>query len=289
MKATVDDVSLARIGIEQIDVGELSAGPLSIGSLVLDTTSLDVSTGTASLRNLRVTISLTMTLVWEVSISIPFDGSLSWSGTIDLGTQSITVPFGDVSLPGLQSLSLDLPSLTVDNLSAVVEAIRDLQLGSLVAQDIRAQGILVPVPDFQIIGLGLTGANIEGLSAPGASSVNATVGSVQGMTVPLGTVTIPNIDLPQASLGDIVGQALDVKATSNPIAFVADAGVLKITLNLTPTARMHTDELRVQGIRASASIGQVQLTNVVLPFTITNLTLSQIGIDTIQIPKIEVG
>lgn len=289
MKAAIDNATLARIGIGEVNVGELSAGPLSIGTLVLDTMQFNVNTGTVSLQNLQITISLTMTIDWVVSVSIPLVGDFGWNGTIDLGTQSISVPFGDISLPGLQSLTLDLASLTVDNLSALVAPISDLQLGSLVAQDIRASGIVAPVPDFQIVGLGLAKASIEGLSVPAASSVDATVGSVQGMTAPLGTVTIPNLSLPQASLGDIAGQALDVQATSNPISLVSDAGVLKITLNLTPATGMHTDELRIQGVQASASIGQLQLTNLVLPFTLMNLTLSQIGIDTIQVPNIEVS
>jgi hypothetical protein len=288
VNAAIQEVSIARVGVSQIDVGQLSVGPLSVGSLVLETTHVDVSTGSAQFRNLRVTISLRMTIDWEVSITIPLAGTFGFDGTIDLGTPSITVPLGDVSLPGLQSLSLDLPSLTVENLAAAVGPIRDLRLGALVAENIRARGVVAPVPDFQLLGLGLGRVAVEGLSVPAASAADATVGSIRGGSVPLGTVTIPNLALPQAALGDLTSQAVDVGATSNPIAFVADAGVLKLTLTLTPAARIRTDELRISGVRSSATIREVRLTDVVLPFEVLNLTLSQIGIDTIQVPEIEV-
>jgi hypothetical protein len=42
------------------------------------------------------------------------------------------------------------------------------------------------------------------------------------------------------------------------LVLVADAGVLKVTLSVTPTAGVHTDELRLSGVRSSASIGEVR-------------------------------
>ena len=288
MKAAIDDLGVARATVGQLDVGELSVGPLSVGNLVLDTTHLDVSTGQASFRNLRITISLTMTIDWVVSISIPLVDTFRFDGTIDLGTQSVVLGLGDVAVPGLQALSLDLPALTVGNLSAIVGPIRDLHLGPVVAETIRARGVVAPVPDFQIVGLAVGAATVEDLSVPAATVADATVGSVRGGSVPLGSVALQNLALPQTSLGDIRSAAVDVQATSNPLGIRADAGVLRITFNLTPAVRMHTDELRLSGVRSSVSIGEVRLTDVVLPFEVMDLTLSQIGIETIQAPRIEV-
>ena len=101
MRAAIGDLGVARATVGQLDVGELSVGPLSVGSLVLDTTHLDVSTGQASFHDLRITISLTMTIDWEVSVSIPLVGTFGFDGTIDLGTQSVALGLGDVAVPGL--------------------------------------------------------------------------------------------------------------------------------------------------------------------------------------------
>src|SRR5881397_2971996 len=108
LKASVPQTRIAKVSVQQVDIGQLSAGPLSIGKLVLDTVHVGVSTGTVRLRNLRVTVSLRMTLDWKVVVVIPWVGRFEWGSTIDFGTQSVTVPLGNVAVPGLQTLSLDL-------------------------------------------------------------------------------------------------------------------------------------------------------------------------------------
>jgi hypothetical protein len=81
------------------------------------------------------------------------------------------------------------------------------------------------------------------------------------------------------------------KPTSNPATkgLHADLGILEITLSVTTTARFQIDELRVENIKAASRIGAIELTDVVLPYEVFNLTLSQIGIETIEIPQLEVS
>lgn len=288
MKAIIPETHIAKVSVQQVDVGKLSAGPLSVRKLVLDAVHVGVSTGTARLRNLRVTLSLRMTLDWDVGVDIPWVGRFGWNGTIDFGTQTATVPLGNVSVPGLQSLSLDLGSVSVNNVDAVIGAIQNLRLGALVVEQVRANNLVVPTPGFQLSGFGLAKAELDGVSVPSGSATDATVKHIHGQALPLGTVTIPGLSLPQANVGDLSSQAVDVNASSNPFLFVADAGVLKVTLNLTPGTRMQIDELRLTGVRAGTSVGSLELQNVVLPYDVLDVTLSQLGIDTIDVPKIEV-
>jgi hypothetical protein len=289
LKATIPQTRIAKVSVQQVDIGQLSAGPLSVRKLVLDTVHVGMSTGTARLRNLRVSISLRMTLDWEVSVSIPWVGNFGWSGTIDLGTQSATVPLGNVTLPGLQNLTLDLGTVSVNNVNAVIGAIHNLRLGGLVVEQVRANNMVVPTPGFTLTGMGLSKAELAGVSVPVASATDSTVHHIHGQALPLGAVTIPGLALPQANVGDISSQAMDVNATSNPFVFRADAGVLKVSLNLTPGARMQTDELRLTGVRAAISVGSLELQDVVMPYDVLDVKLSDLGIDTIDVPKIEVS
>ena len=289
METAIPQTRIAKVSVQQVDIGQLSAGPLSIGKLVLDTVHVGVATGTARLRNLRVSVSLRMALEWKVGVDIPLAGHFGWTGTIDFGTQSVTVPLGNVTVPGLQNLSLDLGTLSVNNMTAVIGAIHNLQLGALVAEQVKANDMVVPTPAFQLTGMGLTKAELDSVSVPAAAADGAAVQHAYGQALPAGTITIPNISLPQASVGDISSQALDVDATSNPFVFTADAGVLKVSLRLTPGARMQTDELRLTGVRATTSVSSVELQNVVVPYDIVDVKLSDIGIETIDIPKIEVS
>lgn len=221
-------------------------------------------------------------------MSIDWLGDWSWSGTIDLGTQSVTVPLGNVSVPGLQSQSLDLGSLSVDDLSAVIGPLRNLRLGALVAEQVALEDVELPAAGFGLAGLALGGARLDGVGVPGVSAAEATVERLRGQALPLGGLTIPDFALPAASLGQITSDAFDAGATSNPLVFAADAGVLRVSLTVTPGAHMHADEQRLSNVRATASVGQIELQDVVLPYDVLDVTLSQLGLETIDVPTIEV-
>jgi hypothetical protein len=289
LKLTVPETRIAKVGVQQVDIGQLSAGPLSVRRLVLDSVHVRVSTGAVRLRNVRVSVTLHLELKWEVSVDIPWVGSFGWDGTIDLGVHSIPVPLGNVSVPGLQSLSVDLASLSVNNVNAVIGAIHNLRLGPLVVEQIRANTVVAPTPGFQLAGLGLARAELDGVALPSATATGTTIRRVHGDAFPPGTVTISGLALPQASLGDISSQALDVDGTSNPLVLTADAGVLEVSLSVAPGARMEADELRLSNVRASTSVGSIELRDVVLPYDVLDIKLSQLGIETIEVPKIEVA
>jgi hypothetical protein len=289
MKALVPQTNVTRMGVQQLDIGELNIGPASIGKLVLDSVHLGVSTGSVKIRNLQVTISLAMSLDWKVTVSIPIAGTFSWNGTISLGTHSITISFGDVTLPGFGTLSLDIPNVTANNLTAVFGAIRNLRLGQLLAEEIRANNLDAPPPGFQVTGIGLGRLAAGDVMVPSATLSDVEIRHVHGEQLPFGEMRIPNIELPQASLGQISSQGVDVNAVSRPLEFFADAGVLEITLRLTPGARTRIAELHLSDVRSATSIGAVELQNVTLPYDVLDLKLSQLGIETIEVPKIEVS
>ncbi len=288
MKLTSTEIDLAAASAATVDIGQLAVGPISVGALTLDGTHVEVSTGAAQIRHLRITLTLAMVLDWEVSVSIPVVGDFGWTGTIDFGSHSVTVDLGDVDLPGLQSASIDLATLDVSDVSAVVGPLSDLHLGPLLANALEVRGLVAPVPELQLAGLGLGRLAVAGLDVPGASVEAVRIGAVTGGSLPVAEVALPGLDLPQADVGDLRAGQLDVDGTSNPFGFRSDAGVLKVTLRVTPGARTRADELRLSGIRSSAKVDSIRLTDVVLPFEITDLTLSQLGITALTVPALEV-
>lgn len=288
MKMDIPAATLDRVTVAQIDVGQLNAGPLTVGRLVLDGVRVDIGTGAARFTNLSVSVGLSISVGWEVSVSIPGLGSWGWDGTIDLGTASATIPLPNVTLPGLESISLDLAELTVDNLQALVAPLSRLQLGPLVAEQVRAGDIVAPVAGFDVTGAAIARIALEGLGVP-AARADVEIGRVQGDAFPLGTVTIDGLAIPQAAAPDIASLGFDVQAHGDPVRFVADAGVLKLTLDVTPSASLHADELRLTNVRTNGAVGSVQLHDAVLPFEVLNLSLSDIGVETIDVPKLEVS
>lgn len=132
-------------------------------------------------------------------------------------------------------------------------------------------------------------AAINGMSVPAASAAKVTVAHAHGDALPAGTVTIPGLALPRASMGDIASDSVSAGGEADPYIFTADAGVFGGTLTVTPSATIDFAELRITNVRATASIGSVALQNVVLPYDVFSLTLSQLGIETIAIPALEVS
>ena len=207
MKLAIAETDVAKASVQEIKVGEIKVGPVAIDKLVLSNVHLQTSTGTAQMRNVRLAIRLKFSLDWEIGIDISMpdgipDVHFSRSGTIDLGSLNLGVGFGNLNLPGLANLSFDIPSLPVTNLQAVVGPIKNLNLGATIAQQIQARNLVAPTQGFQISGLSLTKVRAEGLALPEAVIDATTIGQLQGGSLPLTNLTIPNIGLPQALSDD---------------------------------------------------------------------------------------
>jgi hypothetical protein len=288
VKASIPTASVGSLSIGSVDVREVAVGPLEVGRLVLDSVHVDLSSGTARFRDLRVTVDLELQLNWRVVIKIPLAGSFTWNGTVKMGTHSLTVRLGDVKVPGLQSADLVLPRTTVEQVRAVVGPLRDLHLGPLVAEQLRVRDVTLPVPDFTLTGLGVGRIGLNGLGVPAATSGAATVERLHGQALPLGQLTLPDLRIPEASAGRITSGPVDAFGTSNPVRFVADAGVVTLTLRAVPGARIRVRELVLDNLRTGLAIGAVELHDVVLPYELLGLTLSDLGINSVDVPTMEV-
>jgi hypothetical protein len=292
MKASLPETRIAKTNVQQINVGEVKVGPISIARLVLNDLHVESSAGIAHMRNAVTAITLQLSLDWKVGVTIDTlfgDIDFSRSGSENLGLMEFSLGLGNITLPGFANLSFDIANLPVTNVAAVVGPIQNLNLGPAAAEQIRVANIGVPTAGFQLAGLQLGKLRVEGLKVPAADLRQATIGHVQGGALPLASLKIPNLALPQARIPDLKSSSID--ATSNPATkgLHADLGILEITLSVTTTARLQIDELRVENIKVVSRIGAIELTNVVLPYEVFNLTLSQIGIETIEIPQLEVS
>jgi hypothetical protein len=289
VRATIPQTTSQKAGVTTVSVGQLAIGPVQIGRLSVTDFHVGLSTGTAALRNFRVTLTLHLSLDWWVGVKIPFDGSPHWSGTIDLGSPSVTIPLGNCTVPGLQNLSIDVDHLAAGPVVATATPLTNLTLGTAVAEQIRAQNITVPAQGFAIAGLALTGARANDINIPAVAIGEVDIARVQGEALPMGTLSLANIGLPSAAVNDIASQGITADATGAVHELHADAGVLRITLRITPQARGEIEQLTLTGLTASASIAAIELQNVVAPYELLNLKLSDLGLEQITIPALGVS
>jgi hypothetical protein len=295
MKIKIPETRIGKARVQQVGVGEVKCGPVHVGRLTLNNVQVRTSTGVAELRNVRIQLTLSFALEWKVGLTISMpdwipDIDISESGTMDLGKLGLGIGFGNLALPGLANLALDITKLPVDDLSAVIGSLRNINLGPAVAESIHAQGLAAPSAGFQVDGIGLAGFSAQGVGLGDAVLTGATVGRISGGTLPLPGLSIPSLSLPEVTVPRMSGQNID--AASRPEVTrmpTVDVGLMSATLRVTTAAEFHVDELRLDNITAAASIGEIALSDVELPYEILGLSLSQIGIERIEVPAVEVN
>lgn len=288
MLTTIADADIQRLAVGDISVGQVGVGPIKIGQLVIGNFEVNAACDGAMLRNFRLIISYEMILEWRFHVEAP-GVAIDDSGTVDFGIQNFEIGLGDIKLPGLESFKIDIADLTVDNLAASASPLANLNLGTAIAEQIKLQNITLPTGGFTISGLGLGALKVGGVGVPAAHLDSFAIGRLKGDAVPLGQMTLANLALPGASVSDIVSQGIDVSGVPRPKAFHADLGCLDITLKVMPKAGAHIDQLLIHTVSASASIGKIELNNVVAPYELLNLTLANLGIETISVPQVAIA
>lgn len=288
MRANVPALAAAQASAARIDVGQLTLGPVSIGRLIVRNVDFAMSMGRGQLRNLRVTVTLRLSLEWRVSVDLIVD-DFTRSGTWDLKDPRLSFGFGSVDLPGLTSLTVDLDELTAQNLTASTGPIANLNLGAIIAEQVRATNTTAPAAGFNLVGLGLGAARADGVAIPAITASEVTVGRVTGGNVPIQAMTIGDVAFPSAGAGEVRSSNLDVNAVAPAHVISAGGGLLRISLRIVPEARTQIDEMVLTNISGATTIGAIEVRDVVFPFEVLNLTLADLGVNLIEIPTFEVS
>jgi len=288
MLTTIAEADIQRAGVNTVSVGQVGIGPITIGKLILTDFTLNTAASGAFLRNFVVTLTYKMSLDWRLHIELP-GKTIDDNGTEDLDSPTFIVGFGDIRVPGFENLKVAIDTLSIDNPAAVVSPLNSLQLGAAIAETIQARNLTLPSQGFTLTGLGIGGLNIGGFGVPAAKLDSVTIGRVHGDAFPMGPMSLSNLGFPSVTIPDIVGQGVDTVGTPKPKAFHLDLGCFDLTLKVNPTAEAHIDQLVIRNITANTSIGKIELDNVVAPYELLNLTLSQIGIDNVSVPTVAIA
>src|SRR5882724_11187281 len=114
MLTTISEADIQRSSVGGVSVGQVGIGPITIGQLVLSDFELNTAADGAFLKNFVVTVTYAMSLDWHLHIDLP-GHVIDDGGTEDLDSPQFIVGFGDVRIPGIENLKIDVASLAVDN------------------------------------------------------------------------------------------------------------------------------------------------------------------------------
>lgn len=290
MHITIPQLSAQQAALRTVSIGQVGIGPITVGELTLSNADLSMSAAQGVLRNMNVTITLHISVEWHVHVGLP-DGipDIDIGDTNDLGSLDFSLAAGDLVIPGLNNLSFNIPSITAQNLSVSANPL-SLELSGLTAEQIAAQNVTLPTAGFTIAGMNLGSVQANGISVPAAAVNQATVGRVHGDPVSVPALTLHSMNLPTAQIPRVNSSLpLDIPVVLQERAVGFDAGLLRIAIHIAPSARAHIEHLEITGAQASVTADVVVLHNVTLPFEVLNLTLSEVGIETIDIPALAVS
>jgi hypothetical protein len=288
----VPELDAQQAGLQSISIGQVGIGPINVGDLAIDNVDVTFSAGPVVLHNVVVTVTIEVTFEWDITIPMPwpFD-DIHLGSTFDLGPFVFgPMPIGDVTIPSLTNVQLHLPSLAGQNMTATASPLSNLQVSNAVADTVVAHNITLPAAGFSLTGLMLTSVNGTAVGVPAVGVGDASIAHVHGDAVAIPQFTLGPVNVPTLSLPFATSTApLDVPTVLSPMIIDIPAGLLHASVTLKVTAQSHVDQLDLNGAHASASVGQVVLHNVTLPYDVLNLTLSQVGINSVAIPSFAVS
>lgn len=290
MQINVPKADIQQAGLKTISVGEVALGPITVGELVLNGTNFSLSGAQALLKDVHVTVTVKISLEWHVHVGLP-DGipDIDVGDTYDLGSLSFPAPVGDIAIPSLSNVHINIPALTGQNLSVSANPL-GINVQNATAEQIHLDAVALPTAGFTLAGLTLASVEGDAISVPAAKVDQATIRHVHADPIKIPAFTLGNLNLPALQIPNMTSSApLDVPANLQPRSAGFDAGILRVKLTLTPSALSHIDRLEISNAHASATANQIILHNVELPFDALNLTLSQIGITSIDIPVFTVS
>ena len=281
MQLKIPTLTASQASLEHIDVGSLNVGPLAVGSLTIDNTNFAMDAAEAVLRNLSVTLGLSIDARWSIDLEVYSD-----SGTEHVVDLEFTIPVPDLTLAPLNNIAVNIPRLTAQNVTVKANPMV-LGVDHAAANQVRATNTTLPTGGFSIAGLTLTSVDGTAVAVPAARLDSATVDHLHADPITLGQVGLAELNLPAAQSALITNTAplvMPLALGALPSIRVIDLGFLTLDLILTPRVVTTVGHLEIRTVTASATVAQMTLQNVVVPFDVFNLTLAQIGVDTIAIP-----
>jgi hypothetical protein len=286
VRVGIPALAAQQANVQKIDIGGLSLGPIAVGQLVVTDTRFAMNAAGASLRDVSVTFGLNIKIRWTVDVELFSD-----SGTEDLGTVSFDVPLPDLPIGPLDDIRLNIPTLTAQAASVQVDPL-SLSLGNVTADRIGVTGTTLPTGGFAVGGVSLTSVEGDQIDVPAAAVDSAGVAHLHGDVLTVPNLGLRNVAVPDARIPTITNAApLTVPLNLGPLtpAPGIDIGILSVALLITPVVRTRVGRLDISDVTAAATVGQVTLRDITLPYDATNLTLSQLGINTLAIPSFAIS
>jgi hypothetical protein len=269
-----------------IRVGEVSLGEVSIDHVDVSDVETRFSTGNIFLTNARAIVEIRLSVRWWYDFWFASD-----SGVASLGSVSFPFDIGNIAIPALNDIRLEVPSATLDDVRASLQPVIDLDLGGGTFEDLRLADTLVPSAGFGLGGLGLGAVRLNDVAVPSVSAASLDLGRF----APTGPLVLPSlrvegIELPAASAPHIESEGLirvpQTTASQRVVPF--SLGVVGFDFRMRPVFDMFIERMVIEDLTASASVATLQVQNVSAPVALRDVSLDGLQLERLTIERITV-
>jgi hypothetical protein len=270
-----------------IRIGEISLGEANIDQIDVFDLQTRFSTGNIFLSDARALVEIRVVLHWWWDVW-PF----SDSGDVTLGTVDFPFPIGDVGIPALSNIRLEVPTATLDDVRATLQPVTNLDLGGGTFENLRVADTLVPSAGFGLGGLGLGAVRLNQVAVPAVSAASLRLGRfAPSAPLALPSLRVEGIELPAASVPRVESEGLILvrDVTSSPWQSPSFGfGPAGIRVRLEPKFHMFIERMVIQNLTASASVETIQVRNISAPAALRDVRLDGLQLEQLTIERITV-
>jgi hypothetical protein len=282
-KIKINQVRAESGSLADLDIDKVLLGDATISKIILTGTSAKLKGAQAFLQNVRMVLQLKFSLQWEVDL-----GWLgSWGDTNDLGSLPFGMNLGNISIPSLANIDLNIPSVSVDNVQAQFNAITNLDLGGAQIKKISAKETGLPADSFGLSGIGIGSVSLTNLSVPKTATEAVSIEEfTPNAAVVLPGVELANLQIPSAQVDNISTGGFNFVAQASARSIGADLGVLAIKLIVTPVVHMDVGTMAIHDVVLAATANKLKVQDIRLPITIRGINLKNLVLQTVDIGEI---
>lgn len=290
-KMVAEQPELARVEMlpgSSAVAGSVKVDGAKIGKLTLSRVQVGHPSAEVLLRGVKVHLRVQPFLEWKIKL-----------GTVERTGASRPAAMTALAFDQPVSLRLpadvhrvDLASITLENLAAGAAEARDVALGRIVVEAIKAASATTQdAADDPEATARITEAKIEGITGSGAPAVvvaGASIGRVSLDALPLPPLTVGGVSLPPIQGNMVRSEGVVIDGPVWERSFEDADGILQWRLGLEMSARLEIDQLEL-ALDATVAVGEITLEGVSLPLAVESLSLGDLGLHDLSVRAVSLG
>lgn len=279
-------VDVARIFARSGAAGRVSVDRVTLGRATIDRLNVEgvnatLEAGRTLLEDFRMILRITIGIRFRV-FGIGRERSVTLGFPVDVG---------DVAIPRLENIAVEVPSAVVAGTRVDIHPVDDLDLGSARFEALSIESTALPAAGFALDGIELGEVRVEGVEVTATYTEGVSIGSFapdRPLRLP-GTV-VSDIQLPLVEVPRVSSSApIAVRNITPPErSATVDLILLSITLFVRPTVDVQIAALTINDIDATSRINRITLENISSPVTITGLRLGELELREVQVNQVVV-